>query len=164
MKTVQGQGVFQVLRGKPLPTRPHRGPPRRDAREDAGASVYPRAWDQEHVLQKSRNGWTAEGKGHTHTNTPLSPRKTEGGLGAMSCVDLTSEEAGLQYPAPKTRFSRERLDCSGPVSGPPLPSQEPLPGRVKLKGRGIEEGDKQCEGRDGAMSSVPRGCEQGAAR
>lgn len=65
--------------------------------------------------------------------------KTEGGLEATSRVDLTSEEVGLQYPAPKTRFSRERLDCSGPVSGPPLPSQEPLPGRVKLKGRGIEE-------------------------
>lgn len=48
-------------------------------------------------------------------------------------ADLTSEEVGLQYPAPKTKFSREMMDCSGPMSGPPLPSQEPLPGRVKLQ-------------------------------
>lgn len=53
-------------------------------------------------------------------------------------ADVTSEEVGLQYPAPKTRFSRERPDCSGPASTPPLPSHEPLPGRVKLEER-VEE-------------------------
>ena len=85
------------------------------------------------------------------------PCGTGGGLGAASRADLTSEEAGLQYPAPKTRFSSERVGCSVPGSGPPLPSQEPLPGRVKLKGRGVEEGDRQCEEGDGAASSVPWG-------
>lgn len=45
----------------------------------------------------------------------------------------------MQYPAPKTRFSRERLDCSGPVSETPFPSQEPLPGRVKLDRREVKK-------------------------
>lgn len=71
---------------------------------------------------------------------PTHPCEAASGPGAASRADLTSEEVGLQYPAPKTRFSRERLDWSGPKSGPPLPSQGPLPGRVKLRSGG-EEGE-----------------------
>lgn len=74
------------------------------------------------------------------------------GSGVMApSAHVTSEEVGLQYPAPKTKFSREITGCSGPVSGPPFPNQEPLPGRVKLerRGRGKQEVSK--------LSSAPRG-------
>lgn len=70
---------------------------------------------------------------------------------------VTSEEVGLQYPAPKTRFSRERPDCSGPASTPPLPSHGPLPGRVKL--------EERMEGRSGdpRRGTVPRAQSPGAS-
>ena len=70
---------------------------------------------------------------------------------------------GSRLAAPKTRFSRERLDCSGPASGPPLPSQDPLPGRVKLKGGGLKR-EKQCEESDGAVGSAPPGRQWDTAR
>lgn len=80
-------------------------------------------------------------RGEAETSENIRTRLSEvcESWGPCSPTDITSEEVGLQYPAPKTRFSRERLDCSGPVSGPPLPSQGPLPGRVKLKRRESKE-------------------------
>lgn len=70
---------------------------------------------------------------------------------------ITSEEVGLQYPAPKTKFSREIMGCSGPVSGPPFPNQEPLPGRAKLErsGRGKQKMSKLSSAPWGAATEEP---------
>lgn len=67
-------------------------------------------------------------------------------MGAWPHSHITSEEVGLQYPAPKTKFSKEIMGCSGPVSRPPFPNQEPLPGRVKLEGSRREKQETSYHG------------------
>lgn len=88
--------------------------------------------------------------------TPTPSKAELAGHGAPAPWDATSEEVGLQYPAPKTRFSRERLDGSDPASGPPLPSQEPLPGRVKLERREGKREELNVQS-DGLTESAPWG-------
>lgn len=133
MKAVQGQGTFQVptrAKGKPSQHALTGDHPEEMCVGTLGPASAPEPGIGDMFYKK------AGMDGQESVRDTHHACRTEGGLEATSRVDLTSEEVGLQYPAPKTRFSRERLDGSGPVSGPPLPSQEPLPGRVKLKDRG----------------------------